>query len=273
MKLKLSCTAGMVPGSSLIEKGHFLRKMGYQGMTVFCDYPDWKEEYLDEMLRLEEETGIKVCEFAFTGPVYGHLMDKDPAVRAEALALYKRSIDIANRLGAITEMEYEYRPQDPLPLFDPYQKMPPEEEKLYVSIIEALGAEVKDGAWMLIEACNRYETKYLTRLCDCREVLEKASPAKTRRMGLLADFFHIALEEKSIADAIRENGSWIHHVHLGDHNRLAPGWGNTDWKAGMRSLKDIGFDGFMNLECCLGGPAEVKLPEIREFLLKTEAEA
>ena len=51
------------------------------------------------------------------------------------------------KLGAITEMEYEYRCQDPLPLFDPYQTMPEDEQKVFVGIINELGAVVEDGAY------------------------------------------------------------------------------------------------------------------------------
>ena len=129
-----------------------------------------------------------------------------------------------------------------------------------------LGAEVKEGAWMLIEPCNRYETRYLTRLCDCREMLERARPENTRHMGLLADFFHMALEEKDLEACVVEHGSWIRHVHLGDHNRMPPGYGRTDWKSCMRGLKQVGFDGYMNMECGIPGPYDVILPEAAQFL-------
>lgn len=267
--IKLSCTDNMVPGNSLTEKAHTLRKLGYDGMAIFCGEPDFSEELFDEIRHLRENTGIAPCEFVFTDGVYGRLMDQDPAIRAEAIRLYKHSIAVANEVGAITEMEYQYRTQDPLPLFEPYLPMPESEQLLYISIIETLGATVADGAWMLIEPCNRYETKYLTRLCDCQELLERADPKTTKNMGLLADFFHMAIEEADIEKSIEASGKWIHHVHLGDSNRLAPGYGHTDWVAGMRALKKIGFDGYMNLECKIPGPYDQKLPEIAAFLKET----
>lgn len=272
MEIKLSCTANMVPGESLTEKAHLLRKLGYDGMAIFVDAPDWREELLDEMLSLEEKTGIKPCEFVLTAGNYGRLMDRDPAVRAAALKSYEESIRITNRLGAITEMEYEYRTQDPLPLFDPYQQMPPEEKERYISIVNHLGGCVEDGAYMLIESCNRYETRYMTRLCDCVEMLEAADPKVTRNMGLIADFFHLSIEETDIPQAIIDAGKWIRHVHLGDSNRLAPGYGHTDWKAAMAALKQIGFNGYMNLECGLPGSYDVVLPEVAAYLRKLARE-
>ena len=47
--MKLSCTANMVPGKTLTEKAHTVRKLGYTGMAIFVDAPDWKDELLDEM--------------------------------------------------------------------------------------------------------------------------------------------------------------------------------------------------------------------------------
>ena len=224
------------------------------------------------MLSLEEKTGVKPCEFVFTGPIYGHLMDKDPKIQRDTIELYKRSIAVANKLGAITEMEYEYRTQDPLPLFEPYKTMPEDEQKVFVDIINELGATVSDGAYMLIESCNRYETKYLTRLEDCQAMLEKADPKNTKNMGLLADFFHMAIEETDLAGSVIKAGKWIKHVHLGDSNRLAPGYGRTNWKECFKALKEIEFKGFMNLECGIPGPYDVILPQVAEYLRKTIAE-
>ena len=194
-------------------------------MAIFVDAPDWKDELLDEMLQMEEKTGVKPCEFVLTAGYYGHLMNKDPEIRKQALVAYKQSIEISNKIGAITEMEYEYRTQDPLPLFEPYQQMPEEEKELYVSIVNELGACVKPGAAMLIE-------------------------------------------EVDVAQAIIDAGKWIRHVHLGDSNRLAPGYGHTDWKSGFAALKQIGFNGYMNLECGVPGPYDVVLPQVAEFLKK-----
>lgn len=266
MKIKLSCTDNMVPGKTLTEKAHKLRELGYDGMAIFCDYPDWKDELLEEMLQLKAKTGIQPCEFVFTGPIYGHLMDKDPKIQRDTIELYKRSIAVANQLGAITEMEYEYRTQDPLPLFDPYQTMPEDEQKVFVDIINELGATVRDGAYMLLESCNRYETRYLTRLGDCAAMLEKADPNCTKNMGLICDFFHVSIEEDNIEQAILDSGKWIRHVHLGDSNRLAPGYGHTDWKSAFKALNRIGFTGYMNLECGLPGDRETTLAATAKYL-------
>ena len=266
MKLKLSATNQMVPGNTLTEKAEVLSKLGYSGMAVFIDGPDWKDEYLTEMQGLEAKTGVKVCEFVLTADLYGRLMDPDPKVRDAALPYYLRSIEIANKLGAITEFEYEYRAQDPLPLFDPYKTMPKEEEERFIGIANKLGRACEDGAYMLLEACNRYETKYLTTMEACTDVLKKTAPDAAKHLGLIADFFHLALEENDLRECVLYAGDWIKHVHLGDHNRLQPGYGHTDWKTVFRALNEIGFDGYMNLECGLIGEKIDALTEVHDYL-------
>jgi sugar phosphate isomerase/epimerase len=265
--MKLSCTNAILPQKTLTDKAHYLKKIGYDGIAVFTTPEEWNDKLMNELEGLEKATGVKPCEFVFMGETYGHLMDKDKKIQRQAIDLYKESIAVCNRIGAITEMEYEYRYQNPLPLFEPYQVMPAEEQEIFVSIIREFSAALGNGAWMLIEGCNRYEEKYLNRLSDCKQMIDKAN---VPHIGLLADFFHMAIEEEDLAASIRACGSQIRHVHLGDSNRLGPGHGHTDWKAGMKALKEIGFSGFMNLECGLGNDVEAELVRIRQFFTNLE---
>lgn len=262
--MKISCTDAMVPGASLTEKANNLKRWGFDAIAVFAEYAAWNDAALNDLLTLEERSGITPCEFVFMDPVYGHLMDPDPEVKNKAVEMYRAAIRVCKQIGAITEMEFDYGPQIPLPLFDPYQKMTPEEEEGFLSVLKIMGEEARGSqAWMLIEPINRYETKYLTRLQDAAEMILKAN---LPNLGLLADFFHLSIEESDIPASIRQTGSLIRHVHLGDSNRLLPGCGHTDWEACFQALKSIGFNGYLNLECGIPGDPEVDLPRTVQFL-------
>lgn len=262
--MKISCTDAMVPGRDLTEKALNLRRWRFDGIAVFAEYSNWSDSNLNDLLTLEERTGIRPCEFVFMDPVYGHLMDPDPDVKNRAVEMYRRAIRVCKSLGAITEMEFDYGSQNPLPLFDPYKKMSAEEEDGFLAVLRTMGEEAQNSrAWMLIEPINRYETKYLTRLQDAAEMIHKADKPN---LGLLADFFHLSIEEDDIPASIKKAGSLIRHVHLGDSNRLLPGYGHTDWKACFQALKSIGFEGYLNLECGIPGDPEKELPETVRFL-------
>jgi sugar phosphate isomerase/epimerase len=262
--MKLSCTDAMVPGNSLTEKAANLCRWGYDAIAVFAEYVSWDDAKLQELLSLEGRTGVRPCEFVFMDPAYGHLMDPDPQVQSRAINMYRDAVRVCKKIGAITEMEFDYGPQIPLPLFEPYKQMSEAEERGFLEVLNALGGEAEgSSAWMLIEPINRYETKYLTRLQDAKAVIQKT---QLSNVGLLADIFHLSIEESDLQASICDAGSLIRHVHLGDSNRLLPGYGHTDWQACFQALKSIGFDGYLNLECGIPGDPEVELPKTARFL-------
>lgn len=264
--MKISCTDVMVPGETLTEKAQNLKRWGFDGIAVFTEYSSWDESKLEELLSLQDRTGIKPCEFVFMDPIYGHLMDADTGIKTRAIGMYLDAIRVCKKIGAISEMEFDYGTQNPLPLFEPYKKMSESEEREFLEVVKTLGREAEgSSAWILIEPINRYETKYLTRLQDAKSVIEKIHLSN---VGLLADFFHMSIEESDLPTSIRNAGGMIRHVHLGDSNRLLPGYGHTDWKACFQELKSIGFDGYLNLECAIQGNPEIELPKTVQFLKK-----
>jgi len=145
----------MVPGKTLTEKAKKLKKWGYIGIAVFANYNEWNNKLRDEINNLYDNTGVQPCEFVFIDSVYGHLMDKDPEIKRKAIELYKKAIEVCKQINAITEMEYEYKAQDPLPLFDPYLKLPEDDEKEFLKVINELGREAEgSNAYILLEPCN-----------------------------------------------------------------------------------------------------------------------
>ncbi|TPI64853.1 sugar phosphate isomerase/epimerase [Mesorhizobium sp. B3-1-3] len=262
----LSCTNIIVPGESLTDKATLLRSWGYKGISVFANHSSWNDEKMDELLHLEENTGITPCEFLFVSPAAGKLMSNDAGERAATKALYIQAAKVCAQIGAITEIEYLLGPQDPLPLFDIYRQMTPEQEDHFVSIYRDIArAVVGTNGAVLLEGINRYESPYLNSIVDCARVASKVGLKET---GILPDFFHMSIEEADIADAITAvaHGDAIRHVHLGDNNRCTPGSGSIDWERGLRALKVCGYSRFINLECSTMGRPEITLPAAADFL-------
>jgi sugar phosphate isomerase/epimerase len=55
-------------------------------------------------------------------------------------------------------------------------------------------------------------------------------------------------------------------VHVDDSNRMQPGTGHLDFPAVFDALHEIGYDGWLTLECRLRGAPEDALPETTRFL-------
>lgn len=91
--------------------------------------------------------------------------------------------------------------------------------------------------------------------------IRMAKDIGTGNVGVVADTFHMNLEEKDgIANAIRNTGSeWILHQHLGDNNREVPGKGCMDWREILMALRDINYQGAVSFEPV---PAHMGLTEV-----------
>ena len=66
--------------------------------------------------------------------------------------------------------------------------------------------------------------------------------------GVMADTFHMNIEERSISGVILAHGSILNHVHLSDSNRLAPGLGHIDFAEVLRTLVEVGYEGSLAFE-------------------------
>lgn len=104
---------------------------------------------------------------------------------------------------------------------------------------------VRERVPILFEPINRYETDYLGTIDDVLTVIRRhSSPA----LGVLADTFHMNIEEASIEDSIRRAMPALRHVHVADSNRHAPGWGHLNFPALVRTLRDAGYTEYLSAE-------------------------
>lgn len=260
----ICCSSPMVPGATLTEKAERLREWGYDAMTVIQPRDEWDDAVRRELGTLEARTGVRPVELVLISELYGRAMSPDAELRAACRDMYREAADVCAELGMVTEIEFEYGAQDPLPLFDPYQQLTPEQEDRFVEFyLELLGRVAGSTASILLEPINRYETRYLNSVADNLRILDRVAHPNA---GLLPDTFHMSIEEPSIPEALRRAADHVRHVHLGENNRLLPGHGALDWDSIFQALDDIGYTGAVNLECSTTGDPVRTLPETAAFL-------
>ncbi|MFM7182408.1 MAG: TIM barrel protein [Verrucomicrobiales bacterium] len=107
------------------------------------------------------------------------------------------------------------------------------------------GMAAKYGVPFIYEPLNRYETNLINRLADGAAFIESRA---LENIVLLADLFHMNIEETNPSAAIREAGRHIGHVHYADSNRRAMGFGHTDPKPIMAALRESGYTGYLSAE-------------------------
>ncbi|WP_296702138.1 sugar phosphate isomerase/epimerase family protein [Algoriphagus sp.] len=112
--------------------------------------------------------------------------------------------------------------------------------------LEILGEKAgKLGTFLIYEPLNRYETNLLNTMKSGVEFLEKLN---TKRVKLLADLFHMNIEEADIAESIRIGASHIGHIHFADSNRKPIGMGHTEMTSVASAIKEINYSHYISAE-------------------------
>jgi sugar phosphate isomerase/epimerase len=117
---------------------------------------------------------------------------------------------------------------------------------LLCDALDALGEHARQYRVPLIyEPINRYETNLVNTIESGVGLLERLS---TRNVVLLADLFHMNIEEANLPAAIRRGKGHIGHVHFVDSNRRPAGMGHIDYLPIAAALTEIGYEGFASAE-------------------------
>jgi sugar phosphate isomerase/epimerase len=112
--------------------------------------------------------------------------------------------------------------------------------------LEELGEKSKNaGTFLIYEPLNRYETNLFNRFGDACEFLDDL---ETEGVTLLADLFHMNIEEEDIAQSLRDGAKHVGHVHFADSNRRPVGYGHTRIEPIAQALAEIGYQGCVSAE-------------------------
>jgi len=101
------------------------------------------------------------------------------------------------------------------------------------------------GITLCIEPLNRFETDFLN---TCDQALRLVKAVKNPAVKIHLDTFHMNIEEKNQADAIRKAGPLLAHFHSCGCDRGTPGGDHIDWKEIVKALKEINYQGDIVIE-------------------------
>lgn len=213
-------------------------RFGYDAIEIVGEPDQYSGS---EIRRLTEEAGIVVSSVCSIYTAERDLAHPDAAVRANALDYVRRIADFCAEMGAPTMIIGPTAVNKVTPLASPE-----DERKWAIEGIRAGGEYAAErGVNLTLECWNRYETYWLNRLEQGRELWDEVGLPNG---GVMGDTFHMNIEEASIADAIRETGPVLNHIHLADSDRAAPGHGHTDFLPILQALEDIDYQGYLTFE-------------------------
>lgn len=98
---------------------------------------------------------------------------------------------------------------------------------------------------LFIEPLNRYETNLLNHVSETAQWIRNLP---TQNLRILADLFHMNIEEADMTESLRVAGPLIGHVHFADSNRRAVGCGHSPIAAAINELQRQGYRGYLSAE-------------------------
>ncbi len=116
---------------------------------------------------------------------------------------------------------------------------------------------------LVLEPLNRYETTIINTISQAKNFIQELA---SDNLKILADSFHMNIEEQDIKEALKTAGDLLGHIHLADSNRRAPGQGHFDFDNFFKALAELGYQGWLSGEFLPEPTAEESVRMFAEFL-------
>jgi sugar phosphate isomerase/epimerase len=258
--VKLACQEHLLPGGDILERWEFATSAGFDGIEL-RGTDDWRGRLED--LKAARDRGVVFSSVCLISDRF--IGDLDADRRREAVEHMKHLLSGISELGgvgAITPAAFGLTSRALPPFRAP--RTEDEDRRVLLDALEELGEHADgEGVLVLLEPLNRYEDHMLNRLEGAVELCKAAGRDSVRVMG---DLFHMNIEEDDPGESIRSAGGYLAHVHLADSNRAQPGAGHNDFASAFGALREIGFDGYLAMECGIRGDARTVLPQVVRHL-------
>jgi sugar phosphate isomerase/epimerase len=235
-----------------------LARFGYDAIELIGEPTKYDTK---EVQKLLGDHDIKVSSICSIFTAERDLASPDSKGRAKAIDYVKQVTDLATAVAcptiiiAPTACMKMTRWKDPL-----------EERKWAVeSIRTAAEYAASNGVAFAIEAWNRYESYFVNTIQQGLAIMKEVG---LPNVGVMGDTFHMNIEERDMAEAYRQAGKHLRHVHLADSDRAAPGQGHIDFLPILRALKEMDYRGYVAFELlpAAGDPfASLEKGEGKEF--------
>ncbi|MDM5340481.1 sugar phosphate isomerase/epimerase [Fictibacillus enclensis] len=229
------------------EKFHYLKEAGFDGFEI-----DGKllVDHLEEIKEAISETGLPVT--TACGGYSGWIGDFIEERRLNGLAEMKQILKALQEVGgkgivvpAAWGM-FTYR----LPPMVSPRSQSGDWKAVSDSLLYLDKAAEETATTVFLEPLNRYQDHMINTLADARHYIEENN---LKNVKIIADFYHMNIEEDGISEALHLQRDLIGHIHLADNHRFQPGSGSIDFKKHFNQLKKDGYDGFLTIECRVRG--------------------
>ncbi len=214
--------------------------LGFDAIEIFAPAPDAVDQ--KELTALLKKYDLQVAAVGTGAGMVKHglsLTDPDPEKRKAAKDFVRGMIDFGGPFAApaiIGSMQGKWGAE-----INHNKAL-----QLLREALDELGPyAATQGVPLIYEPLNRYETNLIKTVEQGVDFLKTLANDNVK---LLADLFHMNIEEADLARAIRAGQGAIGHVHFVDSNRKAAGLGHIDFEPIANALKETGYHGYLSAE-------------------------
>jgi D-psicose/D-tagatose/L-ribulose 3-epimerase len=118
-------------------------------------------------------------------------------------------------------------------------------DRSVASMKEAIKVAEDNQVFFNMEVVNRFE-QYL--LNTCAEAIDYVEMVGSPNARVMLDTFHMNIEEDFLGDSILRAGDKLGHLHIGENNRMPPGYGHIPWTELASALRKINYTGYVVME-------------------------
>ena len=244
-------------GEDIARSADRLVRLGYDAMEVEGE----PEKYDPKAVgKAAADSGLEISSVCPNFTPNRDLSHPDPNLRAQAQRYLRSLADFAAEAGAPLFVVAPTAYGRVRPVADPLDEW----RWAVESVREAGEYAASLGVCLSLECWNRYGTYMLNRLEEGARMWRETGLSNG---GVMADTFHMNVEEASPTEVVRDLGDLLNHVHLSDSNRLAPGLGHIDFAGFIRVLEEMGYGAYLAFELMTDLPNRLEREGKREETL------
>ena len=168
------------------------------------------------------------------------MISDNARIRRKMMTKLKEHVDLAQQLGCLVIIGCV---RGNIPCGhdeDAYMK------RFVSNLVDLLEYAVAKDVVVAIEAINYYVNNYLNTV---RETSDFISDMGFDNLKLHIDTHHMNIEDYDPIEGLQYSKHHIGYVHVAEINRMYPGAGKFDFKSFLDVLSQIGYNGYVALEC------------------------
>ena len=216
------------------------RALGFDGVELALLHPGQIDSGRIEKLLKENEIEIPMIS---SGQVFADgglcFTSSDPILRGKAITRIKGLIDQADRFRSKVNIG---RVRGPI---EPGQPRRDSEARFLDALDDVAAYAEPKGVEIALEPVNRYELNFINRVEEAVELIDRLGRPNVK---VMADVFHMNIEDRSIEGSLAAHFDRIAYIHVADSNRLAPGMGHLNFPNIIAVLEALGYSGYITAE-------------------------